>query len=239
VPQQIAWAVRKNSPVLKDNLNTWMAGMKRSGTYMVIYNRYFKSPRTSLIRMTSDYSSLNTDGKISPYDDWIKEGATKLGWDWRLLAAVVYQESHFISTGISWAGARGLMQLMPETAKHFGANNPDNPQQSLRAGVNFLIYLNRQWKGKIPDDTERLKFVLASYNAGLTHVTDARKLTEKYSKDPNQWYDNVEFYLLKKSDPKFYRDPNLVAGYCKCEETVNYVRNVLERYEEYKIHYPS
>jgi membrane-bound lytic murein transglycosylase F len=189
--------------------------------------------------MVSDYSSLNTDGKISPYDEWIKEGAQKLGWDWRLLAAVVYQESHFISTGVSWAGARGLMQLMPETAKHFGATNPDNPAQSLKAGVNFLKYLDSEWKKTIPDNAERLKFVLASYNAGLTHVTDARKLTEKYKKDPNLWDDNVEYYLLKKSDPKFYRQPGLVAGYCKCEEPINYVKDVLERYEEYKVHYPS
>jgi membrane-bound lytic murein transglycosylase F len=239
VPQQIAWAVRKNAPQLKEAIDTWMSGMKRSGTYMVLYNRYFKSPRTSLIRMNSDYSSLNEEGKISPYDDLIKEGAVKLGWDWRLLASVVYQESQFISTGVSWAGARGLMQLMPETAKHFGATNIDNPTQNLKAGVKFLKYLDDQWKKTIPDGKERLKFVLASYNAGLTHVTDARKLAEKYNKNPNVWDDNVEYYLLKKSDPKFYRDPSLVAGYCKCEEPVNYVRNVLERFEEYKIHYPS
>lgn len=239
IPQQIAWAVRKNSPALKNGINDWLREMKRNGTYMVIYNRYFKSPRTSLIRMKSNYSSLNTDGKISPYDEQIKEGARKLGWDWRLLASVVYQESHFIATGVSWAGARGLMQLMPETAKRFGATNPDNPVQSLRAGVDFLIYLDRMWEKKVPDAHERLKFVLASYNAGLSHITDARLLTEKYQGDPNRWEDNVEYYLLKKSDPKFYRDRDLIAGYCKCEEAVNYVSDVLERYEEYKIHYPS
>jgi len=239
IPQQIAWAVRKNSPQLCGAINDWLKGMKHDGTYMVIYNRYFKSPRTSLIRMKSDYSSLNTDGKISPYDEQIKEGAKKLGWDWRLLASVVYQESHFISTGVSWAGARGLMQLMPETAKRFGATDLDNPTQSLRAGVNFLHYLDQEWKKKIPDDKERLKFVLASYNAGLSHITDARLLTEKYQGDPNLWEDNVEYYLLKKSDPKFYRDRGLIAGYCKCEEAVNYVSDVLARYEEYKIHYPS
>lgn len=239
VPQQIAWGVRKNSPQLKEAIDNWMSVMKRNGTYMVIYNRYFKSPRTSVVRMNSNYSSLNAAGKISPYDDLIKEGAAKLGWDWRLLASVVYQESQFISTGVSWAGARGLMQLMPETAKHFGVTNPDNPAENLRAGVKFLKYLDDQWKKTVPDDHERLKFVLASYNAGLTHVTDARKLAEKYDKDPTRWDDNVEYYLLKKSDPKFYRDPALVAGYCKCEEPINYVRHVLERFEEYKIHYPS
>jgi membrane-bound lytic murein transglycosylase F len=80
-----------------------------------------------------------------------------------------------------------------------------------------------------------MKFMLASYNAGLAHILDARKLAEKYRKDPQLWSD-VEFFLLGKSNPKFYKDPLSKAGYCKCEEPVNYVKDVLERYEEYKIH---
>lgn len=201
---------------------------------MVIYNRYFKSPRTSLLRMSSDYSSLGGN-KISPYDEFIKQGAEKLGWDWRLLAAIIYQESRFIVDDESWAGARGLMQLMPETAKRFGATNPDDPRQSIRAGVNFLKYLDKYWAKTISDQDERLKFVLASYNAGLSHIIDARELTVKYKKDPTQW-NNVEYYLLQKSNPEFYRDPVVMAGYCKCEEPVNYVKNVLDRFEEYKLH---
>lgn len=201
---------------------------------MVIYNRYFKSPRTSLLRMSSDYSSLGGN-KISPYDELIKQGAEKLGWDWRLLAAIIYQESRFIVNDESWAGARGLMQLMPETAKRFGATNPDDPRQSIRAGVNFLKYLDKYWAKTIMDQDERLKFVLASYNAGLSHIIDARELTVKYKKDPTQW-NNVEYYLLQKSNPQFYRDPVVMAGYCKCEEPVNYVKNVLDRFEEYQLH---
>lgn len=201
---------------------------------MVIYNRYFKSPRTSLLRIKSDYSSIRGK-KISPYDDWIKQGADKLGWDWRLLAAIVYQESRFQPTDESWAGARGLMQLMPETAERFGASNPDDPKQSIKAGVNFLKYLDRYWTKFITDPDERLKFVLASYNAGLSHIIDARKLAIKYKKDPTQWND-VEYYLLLKSDPHYYRDEVVMAGFCKCEETSNYVKSVLERFEEYKLH---
>jgi len=151
------------------------------------------------------------------------------------LAAIIYQESKFISTDESWAGARGLMQLMPETAQRFGASNPDDPKQSIRAGVNFLKYLDNLWAKSIADQNERLKFVLASYNAGLSHIIDARKLTIKYKKDPAIWTD-VEYFLLQKSNPEFYRDPLVMAGYCKCEEPVNYVKNVLERYEEYKLH---
>jgi membrane-bound lytic murein transglycosylase F len=164
----------------------------------------------------------------------IREGADEQGWDWRLLASMVYQESRFNPSGESWAGAKGLMQLMPETAKRFGVTDPTNPQQSLRGGVRFLKYLDKYWSKSIPDDDERLKFVLASYNAGLTHIIDARKLTEKYGGDPTSW-SVVETYLLKKSDPTYYRDPVVMAGYCKCEEPVHYVKAILNRYEEYKL----
>lgn len=234
LPQQIAWAVRKNSPELEDVINQWLTGIKAQPTFMVIYNRYFKSPRTSIAHLQSDFSSMGGN-KLSRYDELIQANAKKMGWDWRLLAAVVYQESKFIPDGESWAGARGLMQLMPATAKRFGANDPGDPKQSLKAGVNYLMYLEKYWTSRAADDQERLKFVLASYNAGLAHILDARKLCKKYGKDESHW-ENVEYYLLKKSEPEFYRDPLVVAGYCKCEEPVNYVRDVLERYEEYKVH---
>jgi membrane-bound lytic murein transglycosylase F len=235
LPQQIAWAVRKNSPQLLKTINTWLAKVKKEPTFMVIYNRYFKSPRTSLLRAQSDYSSIG-GSKISPYDDLIRKESERLGWDWRLLAAIIYQESRFNNKDESWAGARGLMQLMPETAEQFGAANPDDPKQNIRAGVGYLKYLDKYWSKEITDSNERLKFVLASYNVGLSHVIDARNLTVKYKRSSVLWNDNVEYYLLKKSDPTYYRDPMAPAGYCKCEEPVNYVKNVLERYEEYKMH---
>lgn len=238
VLQQVAWATRKNSPKLLDEINIWLAKIKKEATFMVVYNRYYKSPRTSLIRMQSDYSSMGGN-KLSPFDSLLKQGAVELGWDWRLLASLVYQESHFLPTGESWAGARGLMQLMPETAKRFGAKNLDDPRQSIKAGVGYLKYLDNYWKKRVTDPDQRLKFILASYNAGLTHIIDARKLAEKHGRDPNVWEENVEYYLTKKSDPKFYRDPVVVAGYCKCEEPVNYVKDVLERFQEYKIHIGS
>lgn len=236
VPQQIAWAVRKNSPSLEKTINQWLTKIKKEDTFMVIYNRYYKSPRTSLLRMRSDYSSIGVNEKLSPYDDLIKEGSERLQWDWRLLAALIYQESKFRPQDESWSGARGLMQLMPQTAKRFGATDPNIPEQNIKAGVNYLRYLERYWVKRIPDQNERLKFVLASYNAGLSHIIDAAKLAQKYGKNDTIWDENVEDLLLKKSEPKFYRDPMVRAGYCKCEEPVNYVRDIGERYEQYKAH---
>lgn len=237
LPQQIAWAVRKNSPELLTVVNDWLLTIKKEPTFMVVYNRYFRSPRTSLVRMKSEYFSYGGN-KLSPYDDLIKEGAQRLGWDWRLLAALVYQESRFNPYGESWAGARGLMQLMPETARRFGAKNLNDPQQSLTAGVDFLKFLDDYWSKSVPDSSERLKFVLASYNAGLSHIVDAKNLTQKYGSDSDtaRWGNNVEAFLLKKSEVKFYRDPVVTAGYCKCEEPVHYIKDVLERYEEYCLH---
>ena len=233
LPQQIAWAVRKNSPDLLSAANEWLEELKRNGRFKNLYNKYFNNPRSSQIRITSDYSSLGGN-KLSPYDEEIKYEAKILGWDWRLLASVVYQESNFQPKAESWAGAVGLMQLMPATAEEFGARDRTNPHQSLKAGSRYLKYLDRLWGKYIRDKNERLKFVLSSYNAGLSHIIDARNLAKKYGKDPTRWED-VESFLKEKSNPKFYRDPVVVAGYCKCEEPVKYVREILNRYEEYKI----
>lgn len=238
VEQQVAWATRKNSPKLLEAMNEWLGAIKKEATFMVIYNRYFKSPRTSLIRMKSEYSSMGGN-MLSPFDSLIRKGAGTLGWDWRLLASLIYQESRFLPKNESWAGARGLMQLMPRTANEFGAFDLDDPRQSITAGVGYLKFLDNYWRKKIPDPNERLKFILASYNVGLSHVVDARRLAEKYGRDPQVWFGNVEYYLSQKSEPEFYRDPIVTAGYCKCEEPINYVRDVLDRYEEYKIHIAS
>ena len=232
-PQQIAWAVRKNSPGLREAVNEWLAELKRTGSFTMLYNKYFNNPRSSRILIASEYSSVGGN-KLSPYDVEIKNEAKNLGWDWRLLASIVYQESNFQPNAESWAGAVGLMQLMPATAEQFGASDRTDPGQSLRAGARCLKHFDKLWSKYVTDPNERLKFVLASYNAGLSHVVDARNLAKKYDKDPARW-DDVESFLKQKSNPKYYRDPVVMAGYCKCEEPVKYVREVLNRFEEYKI----
>lgn len=232
-PQQIAWAVRKNAPKLLKSLNNWMIDLKRKPTFNVIYNKYFKNRRASVRRNRSDFSSMGGE-KISIYDELIKVGADSLGWDWRLLASQIYQESRFDPKAKSWAGAVGLMQLIPETGKRFGANNLYDPEQSIKAGISYLKYLDRLWKKTIEDGEERQKFVLASYNVGLGHVVDARELAKKYDRDPTVWSDNVEYFLLMKSKPEFFRDEIVESGYCRGEEPVNYVKQIFNRYAQYK-----
>jgi membrane-bound lytic murein transglycosylase F len=234
LPQQIAWGVRKNSPDLLAEINGWLKDTKRSGVFNVIFNKYLDSPRLSLAHIKSEYSSLAGD-HLSPFDDQLKKGAEQIGWDWRLIASVAYQESNFNPNVKSWAGAIGLMQVMPETGKYFGVNDLWDPNQNISVGIRFLKFLDRQWAKTVPEPEERMKFVLASYNVGLSHVRDAQKLTKKYGKDPTVWQDNVEYYLKLKSDPKYFRDPVTVVGYCRCDGPIRYVKEVLQRYEEYKL----
>ena len=234
LPQQIAWGVRKNSPQLLLAINSWLKDVKRSGVHKVIYAKYFDSPRLSLARIKSEYSSL-AGASLSPFDEQMKKGAEQIGWDWRLIASVAYQESNFNPKVKSWSGAIGLMQLMPETGNYFKVKNLWDPDQNIKAGISFLKFLDKQWIESVPDETERMKFVLASYNVGLTHVKDAQKLTQKYGKDPTAWDNNVEYYLSQKSDPKYFRDPIVKVGYCRCDGPIRYVKEVLQRYEEYKL----
>ncbi len=233
LPQKIAWAVRKTSKHLLDTINVWIKKMRRKSEYYVIYNKYFKSRLAYARRRRSEFFTLQT-GRISKYDNLIKKYSAELGWDWRLVASLIYQESQFDPNAKSWAGAVGIMQLMPQTAKHFGAKNPRDPIQSLKAGFKYLSWLNDFWKSYIPDNNERIKFVLASYNIGFGHILDAMRLAQKYKANPHVWFGNVEKFLLLKSKKKYYTDPVVRNGYCAGKETVKYVREVLARYEHYR-----
>ncbi len=173
-------------------------------------------------------------GKISPYDEKIKEYSSLIDWDWRLLASLIYQESRFHPQAKSWAGAFGLMQLMPHTAQKYGVDSLSSPMDQIKAGVQFIKLLDKQFLDKIEDKDERTKFVLASYNAGIAHVYDARRLAEKYHKDPNLWDENVDFYLLNKSKPEYYNDSVVKYGYCRGTEPYNFVYDILDRYNHYK-----
>ncbi|WMJ73908.1 transporter substrate-binding domain-containing protein [Cytophagaceae bacterium ABcell3] len=231
-PQRIAWAVRKNSPELLEVVNEWVEKNRGTVTFNVIFNKYFKNNKAFRERAGSMYFS-KTGGKISEYDDFIKAAASEINWDWRLLASLIFQESRFDANAESWAGAVGLMQMMPATAKEHGCNDLRNPHESLKAGTSFLKWLLNYWS-EIEVEEERVKFVLASYNVGHGHVQDARRLAKKYGADPNVWDDNVAKYLLKKSSEEYYTQDVVRHGYCRCAEPYQYVKAILKRYKIYK-----
>lgn len=232
-PQNLAWGVRKGDNVLKNEIDNWLKEFKKSAEYSVIYNKYFKNSRSVRI-VESDYYAINS-GKVSGYDEYIKKYSQDINWDWRLLASLIYQESRFTPNIKSWAGAYGLMQLMPTTARRFGVTKNSSPEKQIKAGVEFIKWLDKRFEKRgITDEQEKIRFILASYNVGLGHILDARRLAEKEGKDPDKWENNVDEYILKKSNPKYYKDPVVKYGYCRGSETYNYVNDILDRYEHYK-----
>lgn len=231
-PQNIAWAVPKGSRALKASIDTWLEESKRNRKNQLVYNKYFTNPRYARI-MRSEYHS-GMGGKISAFDEIIREQSELLDWDWRLLASLIYQESAFNPDVRSWAGAFGLMQLMPATMELFNIDTTSAPVENIRAGVKYLKWLDDQFRDLVNDEDERLKFVLAAYNVGIAHVLDGMRLAEKYGKDPTRWTGNVDYFVLNKSNPKYYTDAVVFYGYARGEEPYNFVGQILERYDHYR-----
>ncbi len=229
--QNLAWAVNIDDPGLKEIVDVWLMEFTKSKQYTSIYNKYYKNKRTA--KMVGSEYFVVSSGAISPYDNVIKQFSNKIGWDWRLVASVIYQESRFNPDAKSWAGAYGLMQMMPTTAYRFGVDSASSPRQQIIAGVKFLQWLDKQYQD-VPDSLERQKFVLASYNIGPGHIIDARNLAKKHGRDPNVWSGSLDEFLLKKSKPEYYNDPIVKYGYCRGVETFKYVAEVFERFEHYK-----
>jgi len=227
----VTWAIRSTSTDLLQLINTWLVDNKEVFIYRT-YAKYFLNSKNQYDRSTSEYSSLGGN-QISVFDELIQDNAKSLGWDWRLLAALVYKESRFDTSALSYAGAQGLLQLMPVTLERFGVTNPNDPAESLGGGVRYLQYLDKFWLERVPETNERIKFILASYNIGQGHVEDAWRLTLKYRKNTQSWKD-VSYFLNLKSDPKYYRDPVVKSGYAKGHTAVNYVRDVLALFQSYK-----
>lgn len=230
--QKIAWAVPKNEPELLDTINFWLKKFNKSLQARLLYNKYFKNIRTRKIAV-SPYNSY-AGGKISPYDSLIKKASKIIGWDWRLLASMIYQESEFNPSVKSWVGAYGLMQLMPTAMKKYNIDSTSSAEEQIVAGVKLLKFFEKLLPDSITDSTERIKFTLASYNAGLGHILDARRLAAKYGKDPNVWDNNVDYFVLHLSEKKYYHDPVVRNGYARGWETYQFVQEILDRYKHYK-----
>lgn len=237
-PQEIAFGLRKNSGTFLDTLNFWINDKKNRSTIGEVKRKYFK--RKNITRKgNQEFSSLIEEGKLSPYDDIIKEKADEIGWDWRFICAIMYQESKFETWKVSWAGAYGLFQFMPATAASYGINRNSSAQAQINAGIRKLNKNFNQWLEEVSDSTECMKFTLATFNAGRGHIDDARRLCEKHGKNPDVWDDNVNEMLLKLSQPQYYRDEVVRNGYMRGIETYEYIIEVFQRYEEYKSAFPE
>lgn len=229
--QRASWAVRNDCPLLAKAASDWYKKNATSPDYTASTKRYFELNKTMV---HSPILSIE-HGKISHFDKLFKKYSKNIDWDWRLLASLAYNESNFDPKAVSWAGAKGLMQLMPRTARAMGlsAGEEEMPEESIKAAVKYISSINKSFS-MIPNERERKNFILAAYNAGLGHIYDAMALAEKFGKNKFVWFDNVEEYILLKSNEEYFTDPVCKNGYFRGRETYNFVRDINDRYKVYK-----
>ena len=231
VEQPLGWAVYNHDgdSSLLLALNSWIDNFEQRNLNRILAKyvnkgNVFGSPRPK-------------QGELSGFDAIIKKTAKNIGWDWRLLASLIYQESHFKLDLESEKGAFGLMQLMPVVMEKYGITYESTPEEQLEAGGQLISYLDDCLENKVTDSVERVKFVLAAYNSGLGHVYDAQRLAEKYGKYPDVWDNNVDYFILNKSKKQYYNDTCCKAGYLRGTETYRFVEEVLDRYYQYQASY--
>lgn len=235
-PQRASWAVAPGNHSLADQINDWFESEVQTEANEELLRRYFEQSKS---RQYTNYDF--SKGYISQYDSYFKKYAPNIDWDWRLLAAQAYAESNFNPRARSWVGAKGLMQIMPRTGRGYGAsvNSLGNPDVSVKVATRLLDDLDGYLKEYVPNDKERVKFVIGAYNVGIAHVYDAIRLAKKYNLDPQKWDDNVEKALLMKAKPKYYNDPVVKYGYCRGTETSAYVKRIMRFYDDAKKHIPA
>lgn len=231
---QLGWGVRPDNPHLREELNAFLAREVRGLFYNVIRDRYFGDPDD--IERAHDEWRSDVSGRISPWDDLCREYAARYELDWRLVVAQMYEESRFDPTQVSWAGAQGLMQVLPRTAQELGTGDPREPEPSVHAGTKYMRWLIDRFDPRMPL-AERIRFALASYNAGRGHVLDAQRLARQLDLDPHVWYGNVEETIQLLERPEYYEVARY--GYCRGSEAANYVRKVDRRYRTYAEHVPA
>lgn len=223
------WIIPKGQDKLIDTVNQWLVNFKKTKKFQTIYNRYFTNIAPKMLKQK--YHKIK-NGKLTPYDNIIKHAAKQEGVDWRLIASIMFQETKFQTDLIGKGGTFGLMQMSPETGRLYGiSSQSDEKSQIIAAIKHYKDLLNRY--PNVTDSTERNCFALAAYNAGIGHISDARALALKYGKDPNSWTDVMTFLNLKHKS-EYYNQDVVKCGYFRATHTLNYIQEVLARYEQYK-----
>jgi membrane-bound lytic murein transglycosylase F len=225
-PVPLCWAVRWSNPELLEAVNEFIEEEYRGLTYNVLHSKYFEDPKK--IRRHVRYRS-NTD-ELSPYDRMIKRYADEHDFDWRMIVAQMHQESGFDPRARSFAGAVGLLQVMPRTAQELGFTDLQDPETNIEAGLRYLAWVRERFEEDLPV-RDRMWFTLAGYNVGPGHVRDARRLAAEQGLNPDRWFDNVERAMLLLSRPEYARGAK--HGYCRGREPVEYVREIQSTYEAY------
>jgi len=227
-PVPLSWAVRERNPELKTAIDGFLDRTYRGLFYNVVYDRYFRDPKQSRKHVEQ---RIAPTGGLSPYDEIVKRHAQTHNFDWRMIVAIMYQESRFDPKARSHAGALGLLQVLPRTGRQMGYSDVRDPEPNIAAGVKYLRWVQDRFPEDLPV-ADRMWFALASYNAGHEHVRDARRLAEQQGWDPNRWFGNVERAMLLLARRQYARQAR--HGYCRGSEPVNYVREIAARYGAYR-----
>ncbi len=218
---ELAWAFGKRySASLRVEAQQYFKQIKNNGMLHQIKDRYYG--HTSRF----DYVGTRTfirhyDSRLANYEPIFRKAAKANSLDWRLLASIGYQESHWDPEAVSPTGVRGLMMLTQVTAASMGIDNREDPSQSIPAGARYFAKMHKRLK-TIPEP-DRTWFALAAYNVGYGHLQDARRIVRRQGKNPNRWVD-VKEALPLLAQRKWYT--TVPHGYARGWEPVQYVSNV-------------
>ncbi|MSQ67691.1 MAG: transporter substrate-binding domain-containing protein [Gammaproteobacteria bacterium] len=215
------WTARANDPTLLAAVDEFLLDAHTDGLTALLRARYFE-PSTAGPLVAA------TDARLSPFDSIVRRYADLYGFDWRLIAAQMYQESQFNPRAISPGGAVGLMQLLPSTAESLGFDNLQRPDAAIHAGVKYLHTLRNEFALEVPAG-ERTWFALAAYNVGAQRVERARELAAQLKLDPNRWSGNVEKAMLVLA-----RTGAHGAGLSRYGQAIIYVRSIQSLYGTYR-----
>jgi membrane-bound lytic murein transglycosylase F len=223
--ESLGWAVKKGERTLLDKVNEFFRKIKADGTFQKLYNKYYANVEIF------DYVDLKKyherlDERLPKYKAMIQKAARKNNFDWRLIAAMVYQESHFDPKATSCTGVEGIMQLTQDTAEHMGIDDHRDPEQSIMGGVKYLRKLYKDFREA--KDPDRIYLALASYNVGKGHVLDAQKIAAEKGLEPNSW-SSLEQVLPLLRYRKYYKNTN--HGYCRGTEPVRFVNRIRTYYD--------
>jgi len=221
----LGWAVDTDSIQLLKQINSFFKFMKKTGKFDELYNKYFANIDSfDYVDLITYHTRLRT--RLPKYEFFIKEAAKKYGFDWKIIAAQIYQESHFNPKAKSFAGAYGLMQLTSITARSLGVKNPYDPEQNIFAGVKYLNKLYNLFDKS--NSSCRLLLAFAAYNIGQGHITDAQNLVIKMNRDPNKWSAVAEVLPLLRHS-KYYKHTKY--GYCRGTEPLQYIKKIMIYYD--------
>jgi membrane-bound lytic murein transglycosylase F len=226
-PQPLAWAMaHAEDASLYQAMETFFKRIREDGTLTQMLERHYGHiGRLNFVELRTFVKHL--DKRLPKYQGFFKEAAEVTDIDWRLLAAIGYQESHWNPKAKSPTGVRGIMMLTLTTAKQMKIKSRLDPKQSIIGGAKYLRFIKKRLPERIPDP-DRLWLTLAGYNVGFGHLEDARILTEQLGGDPDKWVE-VKQHLPKLSLKKWYK--HLKRGYARGKEPVNYVDNIRAYYE--------